>query len=70
MKLGMLHPGKGTNTVRAVFVIDPKGKTRLTIYYPQEIGRNFDEILRVVKALQFPIIRKLLYRQIGPTMNL
>ena len=52
MKLGMLHPGKGTNTVRAVFIIDPKGKTRLVLYYPQEIGRNFDEILRAVKALQ------------------
>ena len=52
MKLGMLHPGKGTNTVRAVFIIDPKGKTRVVIYYPQEIGRNFDEILRAVKALQ------------------
>ena len=52
MKLGMLHPGKGTNTVRAVFVIDPEGKTRLTIYYPQEIGRNMDEILRAVEALQ------------------
>jgi len=44
MKLGMLHPGKGTNTVRAVFIIDPKGKTRVVLYYPQEIGRNFDEI--------------------------
>jgi len=52
MKLGMLHPGKGTNTVRAVFIIDPKGKTRVVLYYPQEIGRNFDEILRAVKALQ------------------
>lgn len=52
MKLGMLHPGKGTNTVRAVFVGDPEGKVRLTIYYPQEIGRNVDEILRAVKALQ------------------
>ncbi len=52
MKLGMLHPGKGTNTVRAVFVVDPNGKTRTVLYYPQEIGRNFDEILRVVKALQ------------------
>ncbi len=52
MKLGMLHPGKGTNTVRAVFIVDPKGKTRVVIYYPQEIGRNFDEILRAVKALQ------------------
>ncbi|MBN2416002.1 peroxiredoxin [bacterium] len=52
LKLGMLHPGKGTNTVRAVFIGDPKGKVRLVIYYPQEIGRNMDEILRAVKALQ------------------
>lgn len=52
LKLGMLHPGKGTNTVRAVFVGDPEGKVRLVIYYPQEIGRNVDEILRSVKALQ------------------
>jgi peroxiredoxin (alkyl hydroperoxide reductase subunit C) len=52
MKLGMLHPGKGTNTVRAVFVVDPTGKVRLIMYYPQEIGRNIDEIVRAVKALQ------------------
>lgn len=52
LKLGMLHPGKGTNTVRAVFIVDPHGKVRLIMYYPQEIGRNMDEILRVVKALQ------------------
>jgi peroxiredoxin (alkyl hydroperoxide reductase subunit C) len=51
-KLGMLHPGKGSNTVRAVFVVDPKGKVRLIMYYPQEIGRNMDEIVRAVKALQ------------------
>lgn len=51
-KYGMIHPGKGTNTVRAVFVIDPKGILRAVLYYPQEIGRNMDEILRVVKALQ------------------
>ena len=51
-KLGMIHPGKGTNTVRAVFIIDPEGTLRLVIYYPQEIGRNMDEILRSVKALQ------------------
>ena len=49
-KLGMLHPGKGTNTVRAVFIVDPKGKVRLTLYYPQEIGRNMDEIVRATKA--------------------
>ncbi len=52
VKLGMLHPGKGTNTVRVVFVVDPTGTLRLMLYYPQEIGRNMDEILRVVKALQ------------------
>ena len=51
-KLGMIHPGKGTNTVRAVFIVDPKGHTRLILYYPQEIGRNMDEILRALKALQ------------------
>jgi len=50
--LGMLHPGKGTNTVRAVFVVDPQGKVRLVIYYPQEIGRNMEEVLRAVKSLQ------------------
>lgn len=52
LKLGMLHPGKGTNTVRAVFIVDPKGKIRLIMYYPQEIGRNMDEVVRAVKALQ------------------
>ncbi len=52
MKLGMLHPGKGTNTVRAVFIIDPKGVVRLIMYYPQEVGRNIDEVVRSVKALQ------------------
>lgn len=50
--LGMVHPGKGTNTVRAVFVVDPNGVLRLMIYYPQEVGRNMEEILRSVKALQ------------------
>lgn len=50
-KLGMLHPGKGTNTVRAVFVVDPESKVRLVLYYPQEIGRNMDEIVRATKAL-------------------
>lgn len=51
-KLGIIHPGKGTNTVRAVFVVDDKGKIRIILYYPQELGRNMDEIVRVVKAMQ------------------
>lgn len=50
--LGMIHPNKGGNTVRAVFVVDPSGSIRLILYYPQEIGRNINEILRVVRALQ------------------
>lgn len=51
-QLGMIHPGKGTNTVRAVFIVDDKGTIRLIMYYPQEVGRNVDEILRALKALQ------------------
>ena len=51
-QLGMIHPGKGTNTVRAVFIMDDKGIIRLIMYYPQEVGRSVDEILRSVKALQ------------------
>ncbi|MGI6034706.1 MAG: peroxiredoxin [Limnochordia bacterium] len=50
--LGMLHPGKGSNTVRSVFVVDPKGIIRIILHYPQEVGRNIDEVLRAVKALQ------------------
>jgi peroxiredoxin 2/4 len=49
---GMIHPAKGSNTVRAVFMIDPNGIIRLILYYPQEIGRNMDEIIRALKALQ------------------
>ncbi|MCS7215474.1 MAG: peroxiredoxin [Thermodesulfovibrio sp.] len=49
---GMISPAKGTNTIRAVFIIDPNSVLRLILYYPQEVGRNIDEIVRVVKALQ------------------
>ncbi len=51
-ELGLIHPGKGTNTVRAVFIVDPNGIIRTILYYPQEMGRNMDEILRIVKGLQ------------------
>jgi len=50
--LGLIHPGKGTNTVRAVFFVDPEATIRAILYYPQELGRNFDEILRMAKAFQ------------------
>lgn len=49
----MIHPGEGdTSTVRSVFVIDPQNKIRLSLTYPKSVGRNFDEIVRVVDALQ------------------
>lgn len=50
--LGLIHPGKGTNTVRAVFIVDPKAIIRTILYYPQELGRNMDEILRIIKGFQ------------------
>jgi peroxiredoxin (alkyl hydroperoxide reductase subunit C) len=52
-KYGMIQPGESnTKAVRAVFVIDPKGIVRTVLYYPLSMGRNFDELLRVVMALQ------------------
>lgn len=52
-KLGLIHPGKGTNTVRAVFIVDDEGDIRIIFYYPQELGRNMDEILRAVEGMQY-----------------
>ena len=50
---GMIHPGaSSTATVRAVFVIDDKAVVRAMVYYPMTNGRNIDEILRLVTALQ------------------
>ena len=52
-KYGMIQPGASTTqAVRSVFFIDPKGKIRAIIYYPLSLGRNFDEIKRVILALQ------------------
>jgi len=49
----MIHPeANDTQTVRSVFVIDPKKKVRLIITYPASTGRNFEEILRVIDSLQ------------------
>ena len=50
---GMIHPNaSSTATVRAVFIIDPKRVIRALVYYPLNAGRNIDEILRLVTALQ------------------
>ncbi len=52
-KYGMIQPGQSTTqAVRAVFVIDPEGKIRTILYYPLSTGRNFDEIKRIILALQ------------------
>jgi peroxiredoxin (alkyl hydroperoxide reductase subunit C) len=52
-KYGMIQPGESnTKAVRAVFYIDPKGIIRTIIYYPLSMGRNFDEIHRVLLGLQ------------------
>ena len=50
----MLQPSESeTAAVRAVFFIDPEHKIRLIMYYPLNVGRNMDEIIRALKALQF-----------------
>ncbi len=52
-KYGLIHPAASeTSTVRAVFVIDDKSIVRALIYYPMTLGRDIDEVLRVVEALQ------------------
>jgi peroxiredoxin (alkyl hydroperoxide reductase subunit C) len=52
-KFGMIQPGQSnTQAVRAVFVIDPEGTIRTILYYPLSMGRNFDEIKRIILALQ------------------
>ncbi len=49
----MIHPGESeTAAVRSVFIISPNKKIRLTMTYPMSVGRNFDEILRVIDSLQ------------------
>ena len=52
-KFGMIQPGASdTQAVRAVFIIDPKSIVRCILYYPSSTGRNFDEIKRIIIALQ------------------
>jgi len=51
-RLGMIYAESSTSTVRAVFIVDNNSVVRLIMYYPLEIGRNVNEILRAIKALQ------------------
>ena len=50
--LGFVHPRRGTVTVRGIIAVDPKGIIRAILYYPQELGRSVEEILRMIKGLQ------------------
>ncbi|MGC9166938.1 MAG: peroxiredoxin [Thermoplasmata archaeon] len=50
--LGMIHAESKTTTIRAVFVVDNSSIIRLILYYPMELGRNINEILRIIKGLQ------------------
>jgi len=52
-QLGMIPSCQGSNTVRAVFIVDPTGTIRTILYYPQEVGRNMDEIQRTVRPFRF-----------------
>jgi len=52
MQLGMISPNLGSSTVRTVYIVNPKGIIQLMLNYPPSVGRNIDEILRVVRALQ------------------
>ena len=52
-KFGMISPNESTTqAVRAVFFIDPESRIRAYMYYPQSLGRNFEEIKRVIIGLQ------------------
>lgn len=51
-KYGMLQTVAKTQTIRAVFIIDPEGIVRAILYYPMSTGRNIQEIKRVIQSLQ------------------
>ena len=52
-RYGMIQPGESsTKAVRAVFFIDPSSVIRAVIYYPLSLGRNFEELKRVIIGLQ------------------
>lgn len=50
-RLGIIHPGKGLSAIRSVFICDTEGKIRVILYYPPEVGRNIDELIRCVTAI-------------------
>jgi peroxiredoxin (alkyl hydroperoxide reductase subunit C) len=58
---GMIHRESDNNRdVRGVFIIDPDNKIRAEFFYPMEVGRNMNEILRAVIALQTTEMHKIM----------
>ena len=51
-KLGLIHNQSKTNTVRGVYIVDPNATIRAVLFYPMELGRNIDEIIRILIGLQ------------------
>jgi peroxiredoxin (alkyl hydroperoxide reductase subunit C) len=50
---GMIHPSAdNTKTVRGVFILDPNNIIQAVLFYPMAVGRNMNEIVRTVEALQ------------------
>ncbi|MBD2432499.1 hypothetical protein CEN44_22080 [Fischerella muscicola CCMEE 5323] len=65
----MIHPNSDANvTVRTVFVIDPNRKLRLSLTYPLSTGRNFQEILRAIEAMQMTEKHKIVGTCWDPTL--
>jgi len=50
--LGAIHPASGKSAIRAIILVDPQARIRSLLYYPKGVGRNMEELLRIVKALQ------------------
>ena len=69
-KLGMIHESVGTSTVRSVFIVDDKGILRLIMYYPMDVARSIDEILRSVKALQLADKHEVVIPENWPNNNI
>ena len=51
-RLGFIHPVEGVGAVRSVLIVSPEGRIKLILYYPQRVGRNVKEILRMLNAMQ------------------
>jgi peroxiredoxin (alkyl hydroperoxide reductase subunit C) len=51
-RLGTIHPPGSEGSIRAVFIVDKAAKIRCILYYPKGVGRNLDELIRIMNALQ------------------